>query len=207
MFTSIEKLRNSSAVPSRVTSVETYLRKNYGQGPWDPKIVFPVAVVLVSNTRDDYEWVLAQRTLQAIAYNGVDPKNFGAEPAFATKADAETYIQGLLVQSARDGIPLMQMPGANVVNPPEEQEPTLPVTPSKAPARPGMVRRVVAAITDKQPSVTSIAGLRTRAQIGEALQAFTENKIVASLVPVNKAVAKAADIDVPKGKQAYIIVY
>jgi hypothetical protein len=55
MFTSISALRNSHAMQDRVSSVERNLKKLNPQ--WKPEFLFPVAVVGLSNSVDDVEWV------------------------------------------------------------------------------------------------------------------------------------------------------
>lgn len=55
MFTSISALRNSSAMPDRVSSVERNLKKLNPQ--WKPEYLFPVAAIGLSNIVDDVEWV------------------------------------------------------------------------------------------------------------------------------------------------------
>ncbi len=55
MFTSIAKLRASSAIPARVSSVETMLRRVYKA--YTPEMIFPVFLIAASNSLDDVEWV------------------------------------------------------------------------------------------------------------------------------------------------------
>lgn len=55
MFTSIQKLRASSAMQSRVTTVENWLKR---QNPnWTPESRFPIAFIAHSNAVDDVDWV------------------------------------------------------------------------------------------------------------------------------------------------------
>ena len=55
MFTTIAKLRASSAMQSRVTTVENWLKR---QVPgYTPEALFPIAFIAHSNSVDDVEWV------------------------------------------------------------------------------------------------------------------------------------------------------
>lgn len=55
MFTTIAKLRASSAMQSRVTTVENWLKR---QNPsWTPDTKFPIAFIANSNIVADVEWV------------------------------------------------------------------------------------------------------------------------------------------------------
>lgn len=60
MFTSISKLRSSSAMQSRVDQLERFLKK---QSPkYSPDMIFPIAVIAISNNAaDDYRWVMDAR--------------------------------------------------------------------------------------------------------------------------------------------------
>jgi hypothetical protein len=55
MFTSINMLRNSSAMQDRVTSVEKHLKRL--NPDWDPSWWFPVLAIGLSNVTADVEWV------------------------------------------------------------------------------------------------------------------------------------------------------
>lgn len=58
ILTSIAVLRNSHALQNRVDQVENFLRKNSDLKEWPAAAVFPAEVIRLSNTVDDYEWVL-----------------------------------------------------------------------------------------------------------------------------------------------------
>lgn len=55
MFTTIEKLRASHAMQSRVTTVENWLKRQ--NSAWTPDAKFPIAFIAHSNAVDDVEWV------------------------------------------------------------------------------------------------------------------------------------------------------
>ncbi len=58
MFTSISRLRSSSAMQSRVTQVETYLKRNVPG--YNVEMLFPVFLVAAANSMPDYDWVASQ---------------------------------------------------------------------------------------------------------------------------------------------------
>lgn len=62
MFTSIQMLRNSSAMQDRVSSVERNLKKINPN--WKDHWLFPIAAVGLSNSADDIEWVLNNSGVQ-----------------------------------------------------------------------------------------------------------------------------------------------
>lgn len=62
MFTSIQMLRNSSAMQDRVSSVERNLKKINPK--WKDHWLFPIAAVGLSNSADDIEWVLNNSGVQ-----------------------------------------------------------------------------------------------------------------------------------------------
>jgi hypothetical protein len=56
MFTSIAKLRASSAMQSRVTTVENWLKRQMGAA-YTPEVKFPIAFIAHSNSVEDVSWV------------------------------------------------------------------------------------------------------------------------------------------------------
>lgn len=55
MFTTIAALRKSSAMQSRVTTVENYLKKR--AKAYTPDMIFPIAIIAESNSGADFQWV------------------------------------------------------------------------------------------------------------------------------------------------------
>lgn len=71
MFTSINRLRNSTAIQDRVTRVENFLKKN--SAVYTPDMLFPAAVIIKSNNLDDYDWVMRNAFLNGTGFVGGKP--------------------------------------------------------------------------------------------------------------------------------------
>jgi hypothetical protein len=204
MFTSIALLRASSALQNRVTKVFNYLKKTYG-AEWPEDALFPAEVVFISNSIDDYQWLLGNSDVHAtVEAYGINPDVFDDSDLICNKAEAEALLYALIGQGVYHGVSIFGNPLGVA---------STSVTSSTAPNK-------ISATTSKPqkpatPAVSAlnadlvgeyIAKLRTRAQVEEALRTFTSNKMVTTLVPILKVQATTLDIEVPKGKQAFVIV-
>jgi hypothetical protein len=90
MFTTLAALRNSSAQQGRVTKVENWLKKQ--NKDWKPEYIFPMVVVQISNTLEDYEWVL-----NSIEETTLPSKGITAAYTKSVKDElAKTFPNGLL---------------------------------------------------------------------------------------------------------------
>ena len=220
MFITIEALRNSPAMQSRVTQVETYLKKTYGKGLWDPKALFPAAIVFVSNGQPDYNWVMDAMKPVTEAYGGVDPANYLKDkanypidaPVLRSKADASKFVECLLQKAKALNEPLLQDPHATVTTrteakPVSKAKQTKAAINAKAPVKPALMSAPTKKLATDRDFPQHLASMRTRAQLDNALQAFLTNKMVKVLRPLTGAETKAVDVEVPKGKQAYVVVF
>lgn len=239
MFITIEALRNSDAMQDRVTTVENYLKRVYGNGKWNPKSPFPAAIVLISNTRDDYEWVQRNIDPTNTAYGGVNPENYQSrdeanypvDPEFSTKADAQKFVDDLIEKAKTYFEPLLQYVEDAVSVADTSDKPLSKAKQTKAainskarskkaaeaefmgaasveaPVKPALVSAPVKKLATDRDFPAHLASMRTRAQLDNALQAFLNNKMVKVLRPLTSEETKAVDIEVPKGKQAYVIVF
>lgn len=70
MFTSIAALEKSPAQRDRVQKLERWVQKQMGT-LYNKNVIFPVACIRLSNSRDDYEWVMDHRSVHiATGYYG-----------------------------------------------------------------------------------------------------------------------------------------
>lgn len=67
MFTTIKKLRDSSAAQGRVTVVHSKLKAQFDPN-WSEDRAFPTAFVAVSNGMPDYEWVQTNDSVKVTAH-------------------------------------------------------------------------------------------------------------------------------------------
>lgn len=65
MYTTIEKLRASSALQNRVTTVVNALNKEHASGTWPVTEKFPIYAIGHSNSIDDVQWVFGAKGTHA----------------------------------------------------------------------------------------------------------------------------------------------
>lgn len=92
MFTTIAKLRASSAMQSRVTTVESWLKKQ--QPGYTPESKFPIAFIGYPNAVADVEWVNASSNTHAMWPELANEvlKEFGHSTQTAHRDEIETML-------------------------------------------------------------------------------------------------------------------
>ena len=100
MFTSIKLLRNSDAVQTRVTTVENFLKKKMLN--YSPEKFFPVAVIALSNSLADVQWVASNPLVLADL-----SKDFVLTTPTSTtvRRSLKASMSKLLVSAAVDDVP------------------------------------------------------------------------------------------------------
>jgi hypothetical protein len=84
MFTTIEKLRASSAMPSRVNVLQTFMRKTPG---FTDKTPIPIYAILDSNGAADASWVANNDRVTQLEMSGQKVKASGTKSEIAAKID------------------------------------------------------------------------------------------------------------------------